>query len=61
MNNAQLQEAINKAREFILNTSASSGPIWDARQQTTRSLRELEAIQVMRAGMATKPILTKQA
>lgn len=59
MNNAQLQEAIDKAREFILNAGVPSGPIWDARNQTVKALKELETVQATRAAMASQPKLIK--
>lgn len=55
MNNTQLQQAIDSAREFIKETGTPSGPLWEARCKTKLSLAELEAIQVIRAGLMTKP------
>ena len=51
MNNSQLQEAINKAREFMQLNSSPGGVLHSARQNTQRTLEELEKIQVMRAAM----------
>lgn len=56
MNNAQLQEAINKAREFISNPVASSmTSAIVAKNHTKDVLQKLEEIQVIRAGLMTKP------
>lgn len=59
MNNRQLQEAIDKARKFVAETStANSGPWWDARMTAQSTLKELEKIQVARAAMVMAPRLT---
>ena len=55
MNNAQLQQAIDSSRKFLEVTCAQGGPLWLAREQTAKSLKELEALQVIRAGLMTKP------
>ena len=56
MNNIQLQEAINKAREFISNPVASSmTSAIEAKNHTKDILRKLEEIQVIRARLMTKP------
>jgi hypothetical protein len=55
MNNAQLQQAIDSARNFVALTGTPSGPLWEARAKTKLSLEELEKIQVIRAGLMTKP------
>jgi hypothetical protein len=55
MNNRQLQEAIDSARNFIALTGTQSGPLWEARAKTKLSLVELEKIQVIRAGLMIKP------
>lgn len=60
MNNRQLQEAIDSARNFIALTGTPSGPLWDARAKTKLSLEELEKIQVQRAAMVTTSRITLQ-
>lgn len=55
MNNTQLQQAIDSARNFVALTGTPSGPLWEARAKTKLSLEELEKIQVIRAGLMTKP------
>jgi hypothetical protein len=54
MNNAQLQQAINSAREFLKVTGVQGGPLWEARSETKNSLKQLEEIQVIRAGLMIK-------
>ena len=54
MNNAQLQQAIDSARKFLEMTGTPSGPLWEARVQTRQQLKQLEEIQVIRAGLMTK-------
>ena len=57
MTDDQLQEAINRAREFMMATSTS--PLLNkSREHTAEALVELEAIQVNRANAATVPSLT---
>jgi hypothetical protein len=58
MNNRQLQEAIDSARNFIALTGTPSGPLWEARSKSKISLAELEKIQVQRAAMANTPRIT---
>lgn len=55
MNNTQLQTAIDSARKFIEQTGTPSGPLWEARCKTKLFLEKLEEIQVIRAGLMTKP------
>ena len=55
MNNAQLQEAIDKAREFMNLTSSQGGLLHQSREHTKIALKELEKIQVIRAGLMTSP------
>lgn len=59
MNNNQLQEAINKAREFMQLNSQPGGILHNARQNAQVTLAELEKIQVMRAGMSLSPKIMK--
>lgn len=59
MTDQELQEAINKAREFMDMPSTPGGILHRAREHTQSVLVELEKIQVMRAGMATQPTLTQ--
>ena len=59
MNNNQLQEAIDKAREFMQLESMPGGVLHSARQNTQKTLAELERIQVMRAGMMLTPKIMK--
>ena len=55
MNNAQLQAAIDSAREFLKVVGPTSGPLYVGRQYTQSQLKQLEEIQVIRAGLMTKP------
>jgi hypothetical protein len=55
MNDAQLQEAINKAREFMNIPATEHGLLWQARSNTKKQLEELEKIQIERACLASKP------
>lgn len=57
MNNAQLQEAINKAREFMNIPSTEHGLLWQARNNTKKQLEELEKIQLERACLASRPTI----
>lgn len=57
MTDAELQLAIDQAREFMNLSSSPGGILHKAREHTQTTLRELEKIQVMRAGMATQPTL----
>jgi len=58
MNNRQLQQAIDSARNFIALTGTPSGPLWEARAATKKSLEELEKVQVIRANLAVTPRVT---
>ena len=58
MTDPELQEAIDKARAFIApQIDYKTTPSQDLKESTIKSIRELQAIQVMRAGMATRPTL----
>jgi hypothetical protein len=59
MTDPELQEAINKAREFMNQSSSPGGLLHKCRENTQVMLKELEKIQVMRAGMATQPTLAQ--
>jgi len=59
MTDQELQVAIDSAREFLKNIGNAGGPLYEARQHTKVVLKELESIQVNRAGMATQPTLTQ--
>jgi len=59
MTDDQLQEAINRAREFMNLTSTQGGLLYKSREHTAKALIELEAIQVNRASMATQPTLMR--
>ena len=58
MTDQELQQAIDKAREFMNLSSQPGGLLHKSREHTQTTLRELEKIQVVRAGMATQPTLT---
>ena len=58
MNNAQLQEAIDKARAWISpQLDYKSTPSSDLKDQTIRHIIELQKIQAVRAGILTRPTL----
>ena len=57
MTDQELQEAIDKAREFMNLSSPTGGLLQKAREHTLIMLRELEKAQVTRALMATQPII----
>ena len=59
MTDPELQEAIDKAREFMNLASPTGGLLHKAREHTQTMLKELERIQVARAGMATTPTITQ--
>lgn len=59
MTDAELQQAIDKAREFMNLSSSPSGLLHKSRENTQVMLKELEKIQVIRAGMATQPTLAQ--
>jgi hypothetical protein len=59
MTDDQLQEAINKAREFMNLAANHGGLLYKSREHTAKALEELEAIQVNRASMATQPTLVQ--
>ena len=58
MNNRQLQQAIDSARNFIAIVGTASGPLYEAREVTKKSLGELERVQAIRANMAVTPRVT---
>ena len=51
MTDDQLQEAINRAREFMDLESTPGGLLYKSREHTAKALIELEAIQVNRASI----------
>jgi len=57
MTDQELQEAIERAREFMNLASPAGSLLYKAREHTQAMLKELEKIQVIRAGMATQPML----
>jgi hypothetical protein len=59
MTDQELQNAIDKAREFMNLSSTQGGILHQARENTRLALRELEKIQVTRAAMAAVPTLTE--
>jgi len=59
MTDQELQVAIDQARKFMELSSMQGGFLHKARENTQIMLKELEKIQVMRAGMATQPTLTQ--
>ena len=60
MTDPELQEAINRAREFMLHVGQPGGLLYKAREHTAKALTELEAIQVNRASMATMPTMARE-
>jgi hypothetical protein len=60
MTDQELQEAIDKARAFVATQmDYKTTPSADLKDYTIRHIKELQAIQVIRAGMATRPTLTQ--
>jgi hypothetical protein len=59
MTDKELQEAINKAREFMNIASPPGGLLQGSREHTQTILKDLERIQVMRASTATTPTITQ--
>lgn len=58
MTDQELQEAIDKARAFVApQMDYKTTPSADLKESTIKSIKELQAIQVVRAGMATRPTL----
>ena len=58
MTDPELQEAIDKARAFIApQMDYKTTPSSDLKDYTIKYIKELQAIQVVRAGMATAPTL----
>lgn len=60
MNNAQLQEAIDKARAWISpQLDYKTTPSSDLRDSTIQHIKELQKIQATRAAMVLQPKLIK--
>lgn len=60
MTDQELQEAIDKARAFVLpQVDYKTTPSSDLKESTIKHIKELQAIQALRAGMATRPTLTQ--
>ena len=58
MTDQELQEAIDKARAFVApQMDYKTTPSSDLKDYTIKYIKELQAIQVVRAGMATAPTL----
>jgi len=58
MSDQELQEAIDKARSFVASQmDYKTTPSSDLKESTIKYIKELQAIQVMRAGMVTAPTL----
>ncbi len=56
INNAELQEAIDKTRAWLNPQSSTSlTPSLKAKEDAVACLSELQKIQVFRAGLITKP------
>lgn len=59
MTDQELQDAIDKARAFVApQIDYKTTPSSELKESTIRYIKELQAVQVMRAGMATRPTLT---
>jgi hypothetical protein len=60
MTDQELQEAIDKARAFIATQmDYKNTPSSDLKDATIKNIKELQAIQLVRAGMATAPTLAQ--
>jgi hypothetical protein len=57
MTDQELQVAIDQARKFMDLPATNGGLLYVSKQHTQTMLKELEKIQVARAGMATQPTL----
>ena len=58
MTDQELQEAIDKARAFVTpQIDYKTTPSSELKESTIKCIKELQAIQVVRAGMATAPTL----
>ena len=57
MTDKELQEAIDKAREFMNLPAPTGGLLHKSKEQTQVTLRELEKVQLTRASMATEPTI----
>jgi hypothetical protein len=57
MNNTELQDAINKAREFLKLEAKDGDALCMAKNITRKQLEELEKIQVARANMIHDPLI----
>ena len=58
MNNKQLQEAIDKAREFVSRPADGMQSMLDSKKNSVEHLRKLEQIQLQRAAMVTAPLVS---
>jgi len=58
MNNVQLQNAIDKTRQFILDTQpiANCGPKYEAWEHAVATLKLLQSAQAQRACLVTKKV-----
>jgi len=60
MTDQELQEAIDRARSFVApQMDYKTTPSSDLKESTIKYIKELQAIQVVRAGMATAPTLQR--
>jgi hypothetical protein len=59
MTDQELQVAIDHARKFMDLPANTGGLLHSSKQHTQTMLKELEKIQVARAGMATQPMLVQ--
>jgi len=59
MTDKELQEAIDKAREFMNLPANIGGLLHKSKEHTQTMLRELEKVQLTRAGMATEPTIVR--
>jgi hypothetical protein len=61
MTDKELQEAVDKARVFVASQmDYKTTPSADLKDYTIRYIKELQAIQVVRAGLAYRPTLKLQ-
>jgi len=58
VNNRQLQDAIDKTRDFLTVTGVTAGPLYEAREESKNHLAQLEAIQRDRALIVSMPRVT---
>ena len=59
MTNKELQEAIDKGREFLNLPANTDGVLHKSKEQTQIMLRELEKVQLTRASMAIEPTIVR--